>query len=641
MWSFGAVLFHILCGSPPYMGRGDDRGAQMLRNIMTTDADYNQLRKVKVSEEGIDFISKLLNRDPKARPREAECLKHPWIADVPDEFEYMEVDEAQEEEINADLKAIAEVSEPESSEYERLDASGIDLNDVTNDPFAEESEAEAPNSSEPVNIKRPRVTEEQEASHISASVPDQIPYPSLPNISSYNFGSSVHLESTPKGPRLFGEITNMEGLESSVALGDNLATPMNGPQFQREFESMSRSGYPSSNGKSSSYGHSLHTTTPSNYLLSEMESRFGGSASSLMGAESLVGNLNMGSFGDGATSTSSDNPAVATEKRSETTSNDVHDSQDRNNGADVEDDSDDEADHAGRRSRIQPIFSPSQPKSTPQNNKNRSSRSPQKQPVQKNPSTRSPRLSDASWDELACTIDERTGEEIRQSMRLGVNLSSGSNIIAHHSQTVTKLAETSQRLSKFTKPPSILGRLTPVAGSITDQIIKLDSRMTSWGRGTSNSIRYPNLMDARIPTYALELTFWAPAIESRIDAGEDWLQMSDVVTIVSTKTSKHIWVNDVELRSETPDGDSYLFGRIYTGDIITIYRNRNREEFLQYRCEFFHGNSAQPRPADEEGFFIEKTKKFRSNSPSKIVPSVTVSTVTGAYTENDFQSHPN
>ena len=40
MWSFGAVIFHLLCGKPPITGKGDDRGAQMLNNIMTKDVDF-------------------------------------------------------------------------------------------------------------------------------------------------------------------------------------------------------------------------------------------------------------------------------------------------------------------------------------------------------------------------------------------------------------------------------------------------------------------------------------------------------------------------------------------------------------------------------------------------------------------------
>ena len=68
MWSLGAVLFHILSGVPPFSGRAEDRGVQMLRTIMTSEADFDALRTAGVSESGIDFVAQLLNRDPFSRP---------------------------------------------------------------------------------------------------------------------------------------------------------------------------------------------------------------------------------------------------------------------------------------------------------------------------------------------------------------------------------------------------------------------------------------------------------------------------------------------------------------------------------------------------------------------------------------------
>jgi Serine/threonine protein kinase len=79
MWSLGAVLYHVLCGMPPYSGRAEDRGVQMLRSIMESEADFDVLRHAGVSESGINFVAQLLNRDPFCRPTEKECFQHPWI----------------------------------------------------------------------------------------------------------------------------------------------------------------------------------------------------------------------------------------------------------------------------------------------------------------------------------------------------------------------------------------------------------------------------------------------------------------------------------------------------------------------------------------------------------------------------------
>ena len=65
----------------------------MLRTIMTSDADFEALRRAGVSESGIDFVAQLLNRDPFSRPTEKECFQHPWIAEVPDVDEYEDDDD--------------------------------------------------------------------------------------------------------------------------------------------------------------------------------------------------------------------------------------------------------------------------------------------------------------------------------------------------------------------------------------------------------------------------------------------------------------------------------------------------------------------------------------------------------------------
>jgi hypothetical protein len=220
-------------------------------------------------------------------------------------------------------------------------------------------------------------------------------------------------------------------------------------------------------------------------------------------------------------------------------------------------------------------------------------------------------------DELARTIDEKTGEEIYSFL----HTKSLSDLAVHQSprregepNPATGASQAAadfkgvEAPAGFVKPPTLLGKLTPLPGSIDDKPIRLEHRMTSWGRGTNTTIRYADPMDSRIPAYALEFTFWAPNNESRIAAGEDWTKMPDLITIVSTKTSKCIWVNDVALRKETPTKDAYLFGKVYAGDIITVYRSK--DQFLRYKCEFYLGRSSKTRKeAGEKKFAIEKARK--------------------------------
>jgi hypothetical protein len=159
----------------------------------------------------------------------------------------------------------------------------------------------------------------------------------------------------------------------------------------------------------------------------------------------------------------------------------------------------------------------------------------------------------------------------------------------------------------FAKPRRILGKVTSLPGSIVDVSFRLENRMTSWGRGPAASVRYPESKDTRIPAYGLEVTFWKPNIEQMIQANEDWLQVPDVQTIISTKTRNYIYVNGVKLRSTTPERDGFYFGKLYSGDIVTIYQQK--DQYLKLKVEIFHGLHAKERPEEEKPFVIETTLK--------------------------------
>jgi serine/threonine protein kinase len=621
MWSFGAVLFHLLCGHPPYMGRGDDRGAQMLRNIMTTEADYGLLRSAGVSEQAIDFIANLLNRDPKARPKESDCFKHPWLVDVPDEFDYMDVDGPQVDPRDTDLVALEEVDE------EDLDASGLDINDLSSgdeDDFGGMEEAEEMlSSSDQVQAKRQRVTSQQDDDQqvvMAQQAPEQIRYPSLPRLDSYEVGPSIRLEGTQSGPRLFGEVppsvlTRAGGVTNRLD-GETLDLP----EFkQPQNRDPSPSEWNSSFENISAFAFSLEPTsqTHNNLLSVGRHSDIGQTAPSLMGAESLVGQLNMESFSSHppvSTDPNSENPTTPEAGPGDVSQKPAADEQNPKASGVRSPQSTPQVGDFTRRIDLDPHPSLSSQSSHGDNPGDSTKETPRPKGRQAPPGSET-QLSIP--DELARTIDEKTGEEIYSFLHtkslsdLAVNQSPQRQGEPNPARGASQAAADSQCAAApagFVKPLTLLGKLTPLPGSIDDKPIRLEHRMTSWGRGTNTTIRYADPMDSRIPAYALEFTFWAPNNEARIAAGEDWTKMPDLITIISTKTSKCIWVNDVALRKETPTKDAYLFGKVYTGDIITVYRSK--DQFLRYKCEFYLGRSNKTRAeAGEKKFAIEKARK--------------------------------
>ncbi|ODH14069.1 CAMK protein kinase [Paracoccidioides brasiliensis] len=618
MWSFGAVTFHILCGTAPFSGRGDDRGASMLRNIMTTNADYDLLRHAGVSEDGVDFVSKLLNRDPRARPKESECFKHPWISDVPDEIAYSQIDEPEDQEFDPTLAAVREVNEDD--EAERLDASGIDLNDRLDEDFDKEIDDLEDQEETPTNhndVKRQRLshyTEEERQQVAITHTPADITYPSLPNLDSYELAPSILAQAAQSSePRLFGEITGCD-LGTSGAFGANNNLPENISRFELRSNCADPYDYTSSDVESSK---SINIMAPpparTYHQRSGVTLQRGTSAPSLMGAESMVGQLHMESP-DGR-SPDSTNPT----SNNQTTPEDSTDSALSSKAGDSKSGSQDDKreefrqNHNGLDSnQARSIYAGDKCLPTPEAAPRSAA----------NPCHLGPEHTSKSFDpnlhlELATTIDERTGKEV--SRFDGSDADSGAREsnpaegrCSHDPRSTPKVASHKHAI----KPTPPFGALISIPGSITETTLYLESRMTSWGRGPRVTVRYSDPMDSRIPAYALELTFWAPSIESRIAQGEDWTQVPGVMTILSTKASNCIWVNNVELRKETQSRDARLFGKLYTGDIITVFRDRKR--YLRFRCEFYHGESARMRPLEEKGFIIQKAKYERSRSEGEV-----------------------
>ncbi|KAL3467331.1 kinase-like domain-containing protein [Aspergillus heterothallicus] len=551
MYSLGAVLYHILAGVPPYTGRGDDRGTQMLRTIMTTEPNYDILRSAGVSEAGVDFVSKLLNRDPQLRPKERECLKHPWLVDVPD------LDEYDDEMLATSSDGLSDIGE----DPEELDASQLSLEE--NLDFEVDL---GQNDSDLAQSKRPRIE----------SPTGDIRYPSLPNI---EISQDIQ-QSTPR--RLFGEITS-SALRSSHALGDGMDAFEDGDFSVHDFVS--------STGESMiSDGMSL------NSVLSLPENPVAGSARSLLGTENLVRQLNMNSWHPGASS----NPLLSTETPNLRPSKDTA------------------ASDNGVQQQIQQLDSDITPRAIKFNRRielaipdTASERSSSDDSVTRR-TTATDNCSTASAGEifdieLANTMDAKTGLPIPEDAE------------TRGLQPPTDLGEiggpvaTPMLLISPGEPRPLYGKLITVPGSIFELTLPLEDRMTSWGRGPQASICYPDPLDARVPAYALEVTFWTPGIELRIASGRDWKTAPGLMSILSTKTRMCIWVNDVELR-KGPDGRSD-FGQLYTGDIITIYRGRNK--FLKFRCEFYLGESVHERPDKEKGFVVRKYLRDRNSAANQ------------------------
>ncbi|KAK5990574.1 Serine/threonine-protein kinase RAD53 [Cladobotryum mycophilum] len=79
IWSLGGVLFYTLTGAPPYPVKSGISYSELLHKIMTSMLNILPLQNEGVSERGIDFLCRMLQRRPENRATVEELDNHPWL----------------------------------------------------------------------------------------------------------------------------------------------------------------------------------------------------------------------------------------------------------------------------------------------------------------------------------------------------------------------------------------------------------------------------------------------------------------------------------------------------------------------------------------------------------------------------------
>eukprot|EP00088_Acartia_fossae_P029114 TRINITY_DN2992_c0_g1_i3.p1 TRINITY_DN2992_c0_g1~~TRINITY_DN2992_c0_g1_i3.p1 ORF type:complete len:1274 (+),score=352.65 TRINITY_DN2992_c0_g1_i3:337-3822(+) len=76
MWAVGVLAYVLLSGLSPFAGASD---IDTLKNVKACDWSFDEEAFKNVSEEGRDFIRKLLVKKKEKRLTAHECLMHPWL----------------------------------------------------------------------------------------------------------------------------------------------------------------------------------------------------------------------------------------------------------------------------------------------------------------------------------------------------------------------------------------------------------------------------------------------------------------------------------------------------------------------------------------------------------------------------------
>jgi serine/threonine protein kinase len=556
IWSFGGVLWYALCGVPPFKGVADATGEAMFNNIMSTKLDPTPLHKAGVSAACIDLLTRMLRTDPAERPTDRDCLNHPWLKDgaiIPADPVLQSIVEEDESEVAEEQLSQLSIQEevPESDEEDEI------LSDEELMGFVTERQ--------PKRVRPdPRYPRNQVREHEHSSVE-----PSFQSSHLFNDGESFALMPTPRQPRLFGEI-GQSALQSSGVLNahanDALSPEESVRLAQHDGAVDSSFAVGGADGKGP-------FTAPA-----QLERDI--SSPSLLGAESLVRDLNMTSPYSPVSRTQS--PVMpATPKTPEVVQ---HSS----------------LDHSKAFSSI----SEATPKAGP-SGMNRQINLPLTasyyyDPL--DPNTHNLQYaSRISGFDFVSQSRESQSEETAYADTVGASDTSAASSQAAVPSPAAEVPSVPAELD-IRPPPRRLGKLIATPDSFAPNLVlNIDKSKTSWGRLANNTIVYENSRDTRIPKTAF-IIFWyssggqsADTVEELSQEGKDWTSLESLNVGIWTCATHGISINGKHLRQKDDKGRA-LFGHLHTGDIVQVYHDSHGTQCLKFRCEFYLGVGKEPRP---------------------------------------------
>lgn len=77
MWSIGVTCYLMLCGDTPFNGKNRQ---QLFRRISCDEPTFPDDKWGHISDEAVEFVRKLLTKDPSKRLSAAGALQHRWLA---------------------------------------------------------------------------------------------------------------------------------------------------------------------------------------------------------------------------------------------------------------------------------------------------------------------------------------------------------------------------------------------------------------------------------------------------------------------------------------------------------------------------------------------------------------------------------
>ena len=561
IWSYAAVLWAALCGKPPFEGVVDAEGKGMFYQIMQSPLDTAPLKACGISDHACDLLLLMLDTDPKSRPSELECLRHPWL----NKGEWLPEPEDEARQLHA-------IDEDEEVD---IDASGLSINDR---PGVQEEPASSGDSMEVQGRKRARGKTSMLATGEAS--------PPYTGMGGHHPRATAPADPT-RAPRLFGEISQ-PALQSSGVL--NAQAVQSDAGYRKSQANASKPWNDSSNNSGDAdsrildWGMEMSHTTGDENVSTGANFRKSKANTSLFGATSMVRELQMmdASHLPSRLRSKDYDPEMTTRQGG-----------DKPDGTPVNQGRLTNGDHPAQGSVDK----------TPR---------PRKQyerlislPITAssyydpyNPATHTAEYASrvSGHDFVTQPVTDAKGvislpETVQASFRsseeaqvASANTSAGAvePILDSKPQQQPQQQQQQEREgqaapgakqvgSAFTKPQNYYGRLTSTADSFEPIVLPLARRQTTWGRVQGATFIYPNASDTRIPKQALELVFDAPGAAKAEAEGRDWTSLPGLRLLILTRSSNGIWVNGIRLLHHDDKGRRY-YGRLTDGDTIEIFR---------------------------------------------------------------------
>jgi len=641
VWSLAGVLFYTLTGSPPYPAQNGITYQELLNNIMTQALDIRPLQRAGVSEQGLKFIKSMLHIRPQYRATVGELENDAWITGAPESFSMsMEDDEVDLVETYDNDRMI----DPELTIQEvEQGASQLSLRDDDAREIADSEEDQTQSGlTELLNQNQREIKNSWDTNETRSNYSE-----------SFGFMEGAHANTG----KLFGEVS---AVGSSGAIPSTFL-PQPVPHHVRPRLEVSDStdhhevepiyGYNEHGERqvminpinSTQFAMPVNPPPPPPKHARDADDRRAARSSSLMGAESLVGQLNMQSPSAGSPAsdlvTEYATPVVETQAPLVPTMSlrrprDEDDWQiqpippkkklmssrqiDLELPPKVFWDPKNKATHhtnyppmsvsnfhayeeyAAQKGETfthgERLF-----ESTMQSF--RASRSPSSEPVETYIKTEPERKILMKRDERrlssATAKDRLLPETAPGTPGIIDDMMIGTNIPISILQPVVG--------NDFQLPKRILAKVVGTSNSVLPTInLNVTESVTSWGRGENNTIIYSNGREIRIPKYAFKILLYKPNFyqpdgslpEGVIPGNGENAMEDDLSFYISTKTRRGIKINGALLQcfNQSPKEPSMQWAKIYHGDVITVWTHEpSNGEHTSFNFECYWGDSKERR----------------------------------------------